>query len=238
MTPTERGAFCDKCSRDLFDFTRMSDDQIIQIIASGQSVCGRFRSDQLNRDFTLVMKPNRSFNWKFLIAIPALFIAGELSSQVPVTDSTENNIEWLKTLDGDSVIIISGQLLDTAGFPVANGSLVLENGKRFTSDSTGHFEITTTYTTGTEASFHITAEYNGLAEKVKITTTKSLQYNIQFKLAEVVVTAPHTKCRIKKPYFIMGVAVMIELPKIHTPTRRLRLLEETSNQKHLTPGYY
>lgn len=48
MQPTERGAFCSSCSKNLYDFTKMTDAQIADVIRnSTEKVCGRFRNDQL-----------------------------------------------------------------------------------------------------------------------------------------------------------------------------------------------
>jgi TonB family protein len=48
MQPTERGAFCASCSKNLYDFTKMTDAQITDVIRnSTEKVCGRFRNDQL-----------------------------------------------------------------------------------------------------------------------------------------------------------------------------------------------
>jgi TonB family protein len=48
MQPTERGAFCASCSKNLYDFTKMTDAEITSVIRnSTEKVCGRFRNDQL-----------------------------------------------------------------------------------------------------------------------------------------------------------------------------------------------
>lgn len=48
MRPTERGAFCSACSKNLYDFTQMTTSEIAGVIRSSkEKVCGRFRNDQL-----------------------------------------------------------------------------------------------------------------------------------------------------------------------------------------------
>lgn len=48
MPATDRGAFCASCSKNLYDFTKMTDAQIADVIRnSTEKVCGRFRNDQL-----------------------------------------------------------------------------------------------------------------------------------------------------------------------------------------------
>lgn len=49
MTPTEKGAFCQKCSKDVYDFTRTSFQEIREIVEQNEngSICGRIRKAQL-----------------------------------------------------------------------------------------------------------------------------------------------------------------------------------------------
>lgn len=50
MRPTERGAFCSVCSKNLYDFTQMTTSEIAGVIRSSkEKVCGRFRNDQLEQ---------------------------------------------------------------------------------------------------------------------------------------------------------------------------------------------
>jgi len=51
MTPDEQGRFCSLCSKSVTDFTQMSDDEITIYLKmnNGSSVCGRFRSSQLQK---------------------------------------------------------------------------------------------------------------------------------------------------------------------------------------------
>ncbi len=56
MTPTEKGAFCQKCALDVYDFTNKSGSEIRTILAQniGSRVCGRIENVQLaelNSDF-------------------------------------------------------------------------------------------------------------------------------------------------------------------------------------------
>lgn len=65
MSATECGAFCQKCSKEVIDFTNKSNDHIRTILLqhSGSEVCGRITStqlDQLNMDFELW---NNSEKW-------------------------------------------------------------------------------------------------------------------------------------------------------------------------------
>jgi hypothetical protein len=48
FTPTPDGGFCGSCQKTVIDFTRMSDQQILDYLAKKRAnTCGRFRADQL-----------------------------------------------------------------------------------------------------------------------------------------------------------------------------------------------
>ena len=79
MTPTERGAFCEKCSTDTFDFRDLSTTEINQIIIKnkGQHICGRFNQsqlDELNAGFlNWKNQTDKTFQSKFLLACIMVF---------------------------------------------------------------------------------------------------------------------------------------------------------------------
>ncbi len=57
MSPTKKGAFCQKCAIDVYDFTNKTGDEIRDILKLniGSSVCGRIQPKQLaqlNDDFS------------------------------------------------------------------------------------------------------------------------------------------------------------------------------------------
>lgn len=50
MTPEAQGRFCASCTKCVFDFTKKSDEEILNTYkAQGGRVCGRFRKEQLSR---------------------------------------------------------------------------------------------------------------------------------------------------------------------------------------------
>ncbi|MCH2235144.1 MAG: T9SS type A sorting domain-containing protein [Crocinitomicaceae bacterium] len=75
MNKTERGAFCSKCSTDTFDFRKLSNPEILRLIAKnkGEKMCGQFTSRQLyelNLGFEEWRKQTpRTFRSKFIFAV-------------------------------------------------------------------------------------------------------------------------------------------------------------------------
>lgn len=87
MTPTERGAFCEKCATDTFNFIGKSPDEIRQVLRQhiGQEICGQITDDQiaaLNADFEQwSFRSTRSFQSAFLLALITVFGLGLFSCQ-------------------------------------------------------------------------------------------------------------------------------------------------------------
>ncbi|MBI3135251.1 MAG: T9SS type A sorting domain-containing protein [Bacteroidetes bacterium] len=79
MTPTERGAFCQKCSIDVYDFSKMNLSQIKLVLKenAGKHLCGRFEKQQmqdLNTEFD-AWKQNQpaTFQSRFVFALLLVF---------------------------------------------------------------------------------------------------------------------------------------------------------------------
>lgn len=49
MTPTDKGAFCAACAKEVTDFSNMNDDEVKHyfLLNAGKKTCGRFRKEQL-----------------------------------------------------------------------------------------------------------------------------------------------------------------------------------------------
>lgn len=79
MSPNEKGAFCNVCSKTVVDFTSLSDEEVKNyFFQNGQhKTCGRFRNDQLtNPDDPLPRLLAQSIPfWKKFLAI-VLFVFG------------------------------------------------------------------------------------------------------------------------------------------------------------------
>jgi hypothetical protein len=79
MTPTQKGAFCQKCALDVFDFTHKSAVEIRTILAQniGGRVCGRIENVQLvelNSDFEAwKINNSRSFQRAWIFTLFVVF---------------------------------------------------------------------------------------------------------------------------------------------------------------------
>lgn len=56
MTPTDKGKFCSVCTKEVFDFTKVTDEELVKRVNNNEKICGRFKSSQLNREMKLERK--------------------------------------------------------------------------------------------------------------------------------------------------------------------------------------
>ena len=101
MTPVDKGKFCGSCQKQVVDFSNMTDSQVAQFFKkpSTGSICGRFMSDQLDRDIMIPKKRLPWFKYFFQILLPAFFITkagaqkiGKVSARPETRDTTRTNI--------------------------------------------------------------------------------------------------------------------------------------------------
>ena len=56
MTPTEKGKFCGICTIEVSNFTAFSDEQLLKRLNTDAQICGRFTTNQLDRELVLQRK--------------------------------------------------------------------------------------------------------------------------------------------------------------------------------------
>ena len=105
MTPTTRGAFCSACSKDVVDFTSMSDDEVQHYLLNkaGEKVCGKFNNTQLHR--IRINIPNQIFysriaGWKKFMAVVMLAF-GSMLFGCDVTTETVTSKNTVSTKSQD-----------------------------------------------------------------------------------------------------------------------------------------
>ena len=141
MNATEKGAFCQSCRKEVIDFSRMSDGQVIEYLAGATKVCGTFRQDQVARQMTLY-KPQQGYaNWKIYM-VAMLPLMSFTSGAAPDTHRTKGEpvrtehvtmgiVAVPVTIDpAPDTITIAGRVLDAQRRPLADADVIV-------SDSTG-----------------------------------------------------------------------------------------------------
>jgi hypothetical protein len=145
MTPSEKGRFCSNCQRNVIDFTKASDREILTAYTKNNNLCGRFNSTQLNRKITTPKEKN-SF-WMMAAASVITFLGlGNQSIKAQETIKTEQTD---KKQVSDSIsrksstkTEYSGILYDENNIPLPGGFVIIKGTKIKTETNiNGEFSI-------------------------------------------------------------------------------------------------
>ncbi|OXA87645.1 carboxypeptidase-like regulatory domain-containing protein [Flavobacterium hercynium] len=145
MTVTEKGRFCSSCKKNVTDFTRASDREILLAYNKDENLCGRFNVSQLNRKIS-VPKEKETL-WMIAAASVIAFLG--LGNQ---TVKAQNNVNTEQTDISESNDLIvpkipepinySGTVIDQYGMPLPGASINIKGTKIGTqTDFDGQFYI-------------------------------------------------------------------------------------------------
>ncbi len=152
MTETQKGAFCKACSKEVLDFSKMTDEQLIEQLSqnfNSSGSCGRFNSNQLQRYYSpITSKKHNSTNWymrpvAFLFGIMGLTIPFGLKAQnVQNAKSAKENKTDIQSEKFEIAGIVidheSGEAIPYASISIFEDSTYLSGS---TSDFNGKFRI-------------------------------------------------------------------------------------------------
>lgn len=118
MSPEGAGRFCGSCNKVVVDFTRLSDNQIVEILSdTSRKYCGHFNTTQLDR--IMVAEKPATYLLPAMV-ITALLVAGgsvtvvSAATNIPVTDTAN---------------YITGVVADKSGNPL-QGATIMFKGTR------------------------------------------------------------------------------------------------------------
>jgi hypothetical protein len=143
MQEVPGGKFCSSCEKKVIDFSLLNDRQIIEILRSTNSGCGRFADEQLDRKLVVTAAQSNSF-------IPAVLVSTALATgltaaatpvqkqEITVTDSvapypTCDTIPGYYALHGDLEVIAYGTVARTirlGGYNTATVTKLVNNTHR------------------------------------------------------------------------------------------------------------
>ncbi|MBA0885235.1 hypothetical protein [Flavobacterium undicola] len=72
MSPTEKGRFCSSCQKNVIDFTKSSDREIVMAYNKNDKLCGRFNNFQINRN--LIIPKEKKSIWVIAAASMIAFL--------------------------------------------------------------------------------------------------------------------------------------------------------------------
>lgn len=145
MTATEKGKFCKSCSKEVVDFTNLSNSEIAKKPGNKENLCGRFKNNQLNTELEVIQKNNLS-----KVAAGLALISTIVGSEPVFAQSKKENIEVLSIrlgkvfVENDSIekeVIIKGKVKDS--FDVLPGANIVLKGTGIgtQTDFDGNFSI-------------------------------------------------------------------------------------------------
>ncbi len=149
MTPTEKGRYCGVCKKEIYDFTNLTDRELVDRLENNKNVCAKYRKSQLNKD--LYSNKNTGISKVgLLVSITSILSFSQQSfAQIDSTKvKTENRIDLNKKRHNQKEnakidsIRIKGIVRDENGpLPCVN---VLQKGTAngVATDFDGKFEIT------------------------------------------------------------------------------------------------
>ncbi|WP_298793126.1 carboxypeptidase-like regulatory domain-containing protein [uncultured Allomuricauda sp.] len=147
MTPTQKGAFCKSCQKEVIDFTKTSNVVLSQKLSNGNKLCGRFKSTQLNTPLPSITQSNFQRNAALLGYVSLLTIGTPLAAQEISPNTTHVIQEEIimgriipQAVAADSVTI-KGNVMDSE-YPLP-GAIVAVKGTEFKTqtDFDGNFLI-------------------------------------------------------------------------------------------------
>jgi hypothetical protein len=170
------------CQKQVIDFTKASDREIVQALQQDKNLCGKFRNTQLDREL-VIPKKKKGYSVLAGFTLLSLFLPAaqkvmaqgspmiitEKDNNETVTDSTKAEPTPLNE-------IITGTIVDNQGFPFPTAVVInLNNAKETRSDFDGNFSIEANK--GDELEF----SFIGYATQKHKITSENIPLNITFK---------------------------------------------------------
>jgi len=181
MTPAEKGKFCSACQKNVFDFTKATDRDIINAYENDQKLCGRFLKTQLDRELIIPKEKKSIWLASVFFGMMSLTNTKIVAQEKPNTEQTETKyfIEkpaQQRELPTDEEKIITGVVSDDIG-PLPGVNVVVKGTtKGVSTNFDGTFSIKV------KKGDVLIFSFIGMKEKkVKIKKFKA-KYNIKVKM--------------------------------------------------------
>jgi len=125
MTPVDKGRFCGSCQKNVVDFTRSSDREVLAYLKENDNICGRFDNSQLERNLTLPAE--KSSKWPTAAVAITLLSLTPLAAIAQAPERTERSSQIIKgKVLVPPTMTITGMVSDAEG-PLAGAKVVIQN---------------------------------------------------------------------------------------------------------------
>ncbi len=189
MTPVDKGRFCASCQKNVVDFTRSSDREILEALKTGGQACGRFRASQLNRELYVPKEKSKFWAAASAAAITLLTVGvNETAAQTPIPaeqgETKSSNIDEPKTENIPDKI--SGTVVDNDGIPIPGVNVKISGSVAIPT----HTDIDGIFSIEAKEGDTLEFSYNGLAT-VKTKVSEKSRYTmemVEMEFAGLIVT--------------------------------------------------
>ncbi|WP_394974215.1 carboxypeptidase-like regulatory domain-containing protein [uncultured Croceitalea sp.] len=146
MSPTQKGAFCKSCAKEVIDFTNTTNRELARKIAKGDNICGRFKPEQLNTSLPIVSQNQFRRNAAMLGFTSLLALGTPLVAQQSVTPVQTPQHFVVGRIAQQSIktekYIVTGIVKDLNNMPLVGATIVLEGNTTGTkTNMKGEFNI-------------------------------------------------------------------------------------------------
>lgn len=147
MSSTQKGKFCQVCTKEVIDFTKYSDEQLIKYFNKKSNLCGRFINTQLNRKLVLKRRKNKLINSSIVAGVLSLLLFNTQQSKAqekPKTTQTDKKFISiaLKNTKAMDSITVSGSIIDESNLPLPGATVIVKGSSNGTStDFNGNFSL-------------------------------------------------------------------------------------------------
>ena len=151
MTPTDQGRFCNACTKEVIDFSMMTDTEILNYFSTltQEKVCGRALPSQLDRTISKPKDPKKRLFWYWnYIAMFIMFFSKSNSAKAQGGIKPVTEISPVKTAGnnrGETIItsrMITGKVIDMDGNPVSFATIkIKETNSGVSANANGTYSI-------------------------------------------------------------------------------------------------
>jgi len=190
---TNNGGFCENCKKEVIDFTRMSNFEIMKHLDNNTKTCGRFRQHHINTPIVLNQSRFSWFGKAAVVAVSFFGLAGttnlhanEVKLPTITVQTKTAPISTLKVVNLEGAYTVKGKVSDAQNLPLAGVNVVLKGSNiGIQTDFDGKFKFPQKLNEGDVLLFSYigfdTKEYLVEASKEKV-----IEINIQFDDTDII----------------------------------------------------
>lgn len=180
---TTTGGFCENCQKEVVDFTKMSNQELIDFFSmKTKHICGRLKASQLNRP----LQKNTSNFLKKSIAfasVSLMVLATAPAVQAQPSVDLQGNLVAVKA---QNQYVVKGTVLDDQNLPLPGVNVVLKGTTEgVVTDYDGKFEFSRKLQAGDVLIFSYIG-YDPKEYKIKATEETLIDITIQFDASDVI----------------------------------------------------